>query len=293
MFEGGSKWTAPLYTCASTVKASIKTVSFHMNDTAQDLGLGSLTITDAHDKEYTETSGMPLWGVEDSGLALDGISPVWGIISPEYSKFPNISVVRQPSLYLTGTSDSLAATSLGGIAGGDYQNMPGSDFPMAAMNSVYSRDLLDYSGSSSFAMSIRWLNMSRTPENAGSILNLIWTDMAAQGVVGTKGVLGSDNAGLPNETTQITIRPIVHKIKYHYLFGIPAFILAATLLGIIVAAIISAATRRSGLALFQKRLHQSSIGRIVLAFQYPEQSSMKIPSKKWNQTMGRTEVELQ
>ena len=68
-FEGGSKWSAPLYSCASAVKANIKTVSFLMNGTAP--GLGSIVVTDVHDKEYPDNSSMPLWGIEDSGLTLD------------------------------------------------------------------------------------------------------------------------------------------------------------------------------------------------------------------------------
>lgn len=296
MFEGGSKWSAPLYACASAVKANIKTVSFRVNGSIPSLN--SLSVTDVRDKEYPDNNSMPLWGVEDSGLALDGISPVWGLISPEYLSFPNISVVRKPSLYLIGSSDFHDFAALTLRFGNLFENMPGSDFAPWAMNSVYSgnsiftKGLLDYSGSSNLAMFVKWSNLSRTPEHAASIINLIWTDIAAQSVVGTKGVLGSNNAGLPNETVSITVYPIVHEIKYNYLFGIPAFILAANLLVISLLALISAATKRSSLTILRRRLCQLSTGRIFLTFQYPELSSLETPSKQWSRTMGQTEVDL-
>jgi hypothetical protein len=259
-----------------------------MNETTGDLN--SLTVTEVRDKVYADTGSMPLWGMEDSGLDLDGISPVWGLISPEYANYPNISVVRKPSLFLAGTSDPWGSVSLS--QDGGYQSMPGSDFPPAAMNSVYRQDFSMYTGSSSLAMLTRWLDLTRTADKAATIVNLIWTDMAAQGVVGTKGVLGSNNIGLFNETTQITVTPIIHKIKYHYLFGIPAFILAAVLIAILLSALMLAATRRAGLATLRKRLQQSSIGRILLVFRHSEQSNTEISGKQWNRMMGKTEVDL-
>lgn len=288
-FEGGSNWSSPLYACASTVKASLKTISFLMNGTSPNLS--SLTVTDVHDNEYPDNSSMPLWGVEDSGLALDGISPVWGLISPEYASFPNISTVRQPSFYLIGTSDPEVFTVLSTLADGSFENMPGSDFAPWTMNSVYSDDFMDYSGATSLAMFKRWLDLSKTPELAASIINLIWTDMAAQGVVGTKGVLGSGNAGLPNETVSITVSPMVHKIKYSYPYGIPAFIFTGILLVIILLAVFSA-TRQPGLTTMGERLRQSSIGRILIIAFGHDGSNLEMSSKEWSRTSGMREVDL-
>lgn len=293
LFEGGSKWSAPLYACASTVKANIKTVSFLLNGTGP--ALESLVVTDVHDKEYPDNSSMPLWGMEDSGLALDGITPVWGLISAEYSNFPNISVVRKPSFYLIGTSDQFGSST---IAGAQFEYMPGSDFAPAAMNSVYNResklstDLPDYSGSSDLAIYMKWMNFSKKPELAGAIVNLIWSDLAAQGVVGTKGVLGSSNAGLANETVPIAVSPIVREIKFRYLFGIPAFVLAVVILAISLLAAISATTRQSSFAIVRQRLHQSSIGRIFTTFQNPDESNVDMSSKQWSQKMGKTKISL-
>ncbi|RSL54113.1 hypothetical protein CEP51_014771 [Fusarium floridanum] len=225
IFERFSRWSSPLYSCAAALRATIKTVSFTINGASS---MNGMAITSVLDKRYP-THDYPLWGVEDSGLSLHGFSPVWGLVSSAYEKFPNISLVRQPSLYLVGYSGP-GADSLSGNS--TTQNMPGSDFPILAMNAVL--DFVDVSssdwpfdltGRSSISVFTRWQNLSSTPGGASTILDLLWTDIAASAVVGTKGVLGEGNRALGNDTATVHVKMMARRIKYRHAFGIPAFIL--------------------------------------------------------------------
>ncbi|KAH8806053.1 hypothetical protein F5884DRAFT_710046 [Xylogone sp. PMI_703] len=287
-FEGGSKWTTPLYTCASALRATVKTVTFNLNGTSS---LGNLYVKESVDKRYHDNASVPLWGVESSGLAMDGISPVWGIVDPAYEAYPNISLVRKPSLYLPGYYDEAGLTS--GIAGGFIENLPGSDFGPYAMNSIPDSLVspsIDYSGAQNMAIFLKWQNLSSTPEDIGSIINLIWTDLAAGAVVGTKGAVNP--AGTSNAPIARTVAPIVNKIKYHVAFGIPAFILLFVLVLIILVALISAITGQSSTAQVRKVLHQTSPGRILTTVLYPEQSNLFMRTREWTRSFAKVEVDI-
>jgi hypothetical protein len=115
------------------VKATIKTASFTYNGTEE--ALKNLVVTNVQDKHYTTESSMPLWGVENTGNSFQnaGINLIWGLISPEYENHPNVSTVRQKSLYLPGFNAAFI-TQQRQI----YQdNMPGSEFYAGSMNSAW------------------------------------------------------------------------------------------------------------------------------------------------------------
>jgi hypothetical protein len=101
-FESGSRWTQKIYSCASTVRATIKTVSFNYNGT--DNSLKNLAVTNISDKTYEDEKDLPLWGVENTGNTYneDEISLIWGLVSDAYENHANVSTIRQSSLYLPG-----------------------------------------------------------------------------------------------------------------------------------------------------------------------------------------------
>jgi len=76
-----------MYTCASAVKATIKTVSFSYNGTQNSLK--SLAAIDIKPKIYKDENSLPIWGVEDTGNAwnTEGINLIWGLVSPEYALY--------------------------------------------------------------------------------------------------------------------------------------------------------------------------------------------------------------
>ena len=178
-----------------------------------------------------------------------------------------------------------------------YENITGTDFYKPALTSAYDLALsaghtVDYTVYTNMAMWAKWQNLSHVPETASSIINLIWADQAAGAVVGTKGVLGPGNAGDANQIVQIKVEPVVRKIKYHYLFAIPALLLAGICALIGFVALLSLTFRHANFATMRRHLHQTSAGRIYTALLYPEYCDMKTPAKEWSLKMGKNVLDL-
>ena len=292
-FESGSRWSSPLFACASSVRATIKTVSFLLNGTE---GLQDLSVTGVRPKVYPNNDSIPLWGVEETGKSMDEISPIWGLVSPAYENYPNISVIKAESLHLPGFADSSDVSSKR-----TYQNMPGSDFYRAV--SAYAYDIsdsgsdtygprVDYTGYANMAMYVKWQNLSSSPETAPKIIDLIWTDSAAAVVVGTKGVLGAGNAGRPSEAVRVSVHPMTNQIKYRWLFGIPALIVILICIVIGFLAFCTLVFRRHNFSVMRRHLNQSSSGRLLTGFMYPEYCNLDTKSRVWSQTVGQNVIDL-
>lgn len=286
-FEAGGTWKVPFYSCASTIRSTIKTASFLLNGTS---GLSSVTVTELKQKQYPSNESLPLWGIEDTGLAINGFAPIWGLVSPEYASYPNISVVKKESLYLPGISFDAKLTRL------ERQNLPGSDFPRKALLSTYSTDttvagisVIDYTAASNMPMYNKWQNLSRTPATASNIINLIWTDFAASAVVGTKSALGRRGELDP---VRIVVQPLLTQIKYRWLFGIPAVLVLLLCVLIAVFATITFVFHRHNLDALRRHLHQTSTGRIFTSFLSPEHSDLGTPTKVWYQNVGTNVIDL-
>jgi hypothetical protein len=297
VFDRGSVWSQKLFTCATGVKATVKTVSFNYNGTDNDMK--NLAITSIKEKEYNDNASIPLWGVEDTGNAFksDEINLIWGLISQGYEKKPNVTTIRASSLYLPGYAAS------GALSGGanDAYNIPAATFPIGAVNSAYcvsaggvdcdSFTGNDYSGANNMAMWARWQNLTQDAESASTIPNLIWTDTAASAVVGTKGVLGPGNTAQENRVALFVI-PTVQKIRYHYLYAIPALLTALLLALITFVALVVSCFRGIKIGRMRTHLHQISPGRIFTTFLYPGPSGMTISSKEWGRHLGIKQIDL-
>ncbi|KAH6666926.1 hypothetical protein B0J14DRAFT_192364 [Halenospora varia] len=291
VFDSGSKWSQPLYSCASAVKATVKTVSFTYNGTTDSLK--NLNITHIQNKVYKDEASKPLWGVEDTGNAyrIGQLPLIWGLISPKYENHPNVSSVRQESLYLPGLG--AYGDFLGRLSS---RNMPGSDFYSGAIGEAYSvtatnMGALDYSGDGNMAMWVRWQNLTKSVSTAAIIPNLIWTDYAAAAVVGTKGVLGPGNAANKN-LVALPVTPTTMQIRYHYAFGIPAFLTGFLLILSIIACLIVICFGRGSVGRLKVHLHQTSPGRILTTFLYPSMHGMDMKTNEWKKKMAKKSVDL-
>lgn len=231
--EPGSNWSIPLYSCATGVKATVKSVSFKFNGTDD---LNGLKVVGIRGKTYPDNHSMPLWGVENSGMLLNDIQPLWGLVSPKSAGQLGLSTVRQEHLWLPGTTG-------GDVFSTDpyYQNLPGVGFYKTALAGTYgvaagSIGFFDYSGASDMPILRQWQQLSRTSDGTSQILDLIWTDIAANYVLGTRSMATSSAGGnSTNEpdtsTNNVSVIFYGHKIRFHILYGIPAFLtLAMTLL---------------------------------------------------------------
>jgi len=255
-----------MYSCISSVKASIKTVSFRFNGSDD---LSGLIITSIAPKSYPNNASKPLWGIENSDIPLRDARPLWGLVAPESASRLKLDTLRRESLYLPGYADG------SGTIG--FQNMPGTDFPLLALADSfsigsYSLNRVDYSGASNLAMYRIWQELSRNASDAGKILNLIWTDIATNLVLGTKG-LQPGNVNPTKRDSQSgtssnmpTVTTYTRRVKYHYLYGIPAFltsVLAAAILFATACFMLLGSAKPSYMRFL---LEETSVGRLLTSY---------------------------
>ncbi|KAF4867628.1 hypothetical protein CGCSCA1_v013212 [Colletotrichum siamense] len=298
VYENHSKWSSPLYSCAAAVRAIVKTVTFTANGTD---GLSSLKVTSIMPKKYRSPEDYPLWGMEDSGLSMDGISSIWGIISPEYASRPNISTVKQREFHIPGYSASLSLSELEPSLGSTTYNLPGSDFPSSVMKLLFPYNSnqgalnkewpFDLAGASNMPIFERWQALSADATGISDVIKLLWTDLAASAVVGTKGTLGSIN-NVPEDAVEISIQVFGRRIKYHYAFGIPAFLLLLVMLSIMLVLLVTSISQSSTINVLRRRLQQLTVGRILTTILYPESSDLAMSSKEWSSANGSKTVLL-
>ncbi|OQV11208.1 hypothetical protein CLAIMM_15077 [Cladophialophora immunda] len=249
VYEPGARLSMPLISCASAVKVSVQTFNFRFNGTS---GLRSLHV-DSIDPQ--SPSSRPLyWGIEnnsDLDLTITDAIPLWGLVSSDTRESSALSVVKSPHLYLTAYMNAFTT----GLGSTGTDNMPGLNFPTNALASVYNGDVFDsstgygdYSGKNSFAMYAQWQKLSATTNGTARIVNLIYTDVLANGLVGTKSWLPASDA-IPGTTdgststqkrkraasstataessspttAQVPVQVFTRKIRYHWVYGIPAY----------------------------------------------------------------------
>ncbi|AEO62135.1 hypothetical protein MYCTH_2313151 [Thermothelomyces thermophilus ATCC 42464] len=350
IFDRGSKWTTPMYSCATAVRAIIKTVHFStdiasdptLRPVGRNRGLVALRVTNITAKKYPTRESYPLWGVEDTGRPLGEVAPIWGLVSPAYQDagFPNLTVVKQPWLYLlgVGNDDLVYAKNLNpsSVVPSGSQNLPGAEFPFAAANTIYD-DMyglsrtewpFDLSGRSDMAVFTRWQELAATPEGTAKLINLLWTDVAASAVVGTKGIMPPASSSSTSPSSSLTRRsplqqqqggteseeqkeqqqqqqqqqqqpvpvihvwPIVPLTRYHPAYGIPAFVLLVVLVALTAGALAAWWTKTSTVGKLRMRLQQLSAGRIFTAVLYPGESDFRMPPKQWSQVSGPKTVKF-
>jgi hypothetical protein len=170
LFDPGSAWSLPMYSCVSTTKSIIRTASFRFNGTKNDLS--GLEVISLKDKIYVNDESKPLWGVERSGMLLKDGGPLWGLISKDHESKLNISTVRKELLYLPGRDPFI-----------NTRNTPGADFAAITLRMTYETGsssissstgpIVDYSGRANLAMYKKWQELSQDPRTSAKIPNLI------------------------------------------------------------------------------------------------------------------------
>ncbi|KAF9891016.1 hypothetical protein FE257_005273 [Aspergillus nanangensis] len=282
-----SQWSIPLYSCATAVKATIKTVDFQYNGT----GLDDLKVSSMGGKQYPHPSDQPLWGVEDlKDRTLSEVQPMWGVVASNDSVTSrlNVSTLQQESLYLPGYIDQMSLLNgFSPVPVSTGQNLPGVDFYSQALLRTLSIDIpagqpyADYSGLTSLGLYAKWQNLSSSADGTASMLNLIWTDFAANSVVGTKGwglSAAASQEAAPSEggvekrangrednatTTMVPVIVYERRIRYRLPFAIPAFVVLAISSVIVSGLIALVLFRRTGITRLREFLEYTSVGRVL------------------------------
>jgi hypothetical protein len=300
-----------MYSCATAIRAVVKTVSFQYNGT----GFENLRITSVRPKEYKDTADLPVWGVEkipDQTLAV--VQPMWGVVKPDWADTSdlspvNISTISGNSLYLPGYIDQnivFDGMSPVPISGG--QNLPGVEFYKQALyralsiNQAAGQPYADYSGWTSFSLYAKWQKLSTSASGAASIINLVWTDFAANAVVGTKGqglnaaatrksasASGMDDSITSIETTvEVPVTLYERKVRYHLAYAVPAFVVLAATLALTIALTVLMLMGRTGMTRMKSFLERTSIGTILWLLLWPRTED----KKNWVKEIGGKRVRI-
>ncbi|KAL1836748.1 hypothetical protein VTJ49DRAFT_4707 [Mycothermus thermophilus] len=298
--EAGSKWAAPLYSCATAFKASVKTVTFQLQPLPASsssssssspapadpslVDLSSLKVLNIEPKSYSSSNAYPVWGVENTNLTVEEIRPLWGIVSKAYTSEPRLSTVQQPYLYLPGRRDEMESPSNFNLPGLQFHTNIVSGIITGGVND-FARNKVDYTGLHRVALLKRWRELSNKTETAGKIIDLLWTDMAQSAVAGARGVLGHQNMQ-PEHAVRIEVAPLELKIKFDWRFSVPAALLVLLTTLITLGGVVAACWTRRGLNTLRLALRKASTGRLMTMFLDPESSNLLMGDKEWNRMNG-------
>ncbi|RFU24613.1 hypothetical protein B7463_g11732, partial [Scytalidium lignicola] len=262
-----TNWSQPLYSCASTVKASVKHVSFQINGNSS---ISNLVVTGIQPVTYSSNETLPLWAVENTGLNVADVSPEW--------------------LYLPAGSGAYAELGRG-------DGSAGAMAPAGALNELYnfafsgSSGLPDYSGQTNYPMFLKWKNQSSDTSTAPSILNLIWTDLMANFVMGSKSQL-SRNGTAPLSSTLVSATPYTNTIKYNYIYAIPAFCFLVLYTLMLLVSLAFILFRRVHIGTLRMLLNQTSTGRAVTTERHGHRISARTPTNQWIDVFGDERIKV-
>ena len=289
----GTRWSIPIYSCATVAKAIVKKVTFE----ARGPSLRDVKVLDITDKSYSSTSPMPLWGVENTRLNLTDASPLWGILSTSHAaqSTSDFSTIERPHLYLPGKQATAAYLDI-------QDNLPGVQFHTFGMSAAYDigsdiSEGFDYTGKTNIALFTRWQELSKTPETASRLVNTVWTDTVANIIVGSKSLLGGpfveDGQGRAStDTVDHTVVLILKKVKFDIVYGIPAFVVL--LLWLITAFVAGTLflTNRVSLERIRHYLRCTAAGRLLATAVHPRISNLTMSSSNWTRQAGGVVVAL-
>lgn len=280
-----------LYVCASSIRASIKEVTFGYNGTQGNFE--NLEVRSIKDKTYSRAELEPLWAAEHSYDRVMKFDPLWGIVDNRYEAMgykDGFYTLRAKKLWLPTSPfltsnfgeregyDSLAAAS--GFArrlGNLYGGLSDLDSP-------------DYSGQYDYTLLERFQVLSGNADLAAQIPSLILTDGLAAGLVGTKTSISNRYvqwpASLAVDATgrgMPLVRVVEYRrvIKYDVRYAIPGFIVLALLLISLLWSGGILATSRSTLAQLRNVYNQTSTGRLATNLLIPDHGDPKQPSREW------------
>ncbi|KAH6855872.1 hypothetical protein B0I37DRAFT_64600 [Chaetomium sp. MPI-CAGE-AT-0009] len=308
--EPDSEWSLPAYSCAGSVRATIRTVTFVHNGT----GLAGLKVTSAKPKTYASPADHPLWTVENMhSTTLWNAQPLWGILNPSTppSQLPvNHSTTQQPTLRLPGiiTAESFLS-GIDYISAKQGQNLPGVDFYVRALLNAFTirrpgatgyEGYADYSGRTSLALYRKWQGLTASAEGTARMLALVWTDIAANAVVGTKGWGLDDPAATGGGEVakrkrdgdagggggQVPVTVYRRRLRYRLPYMVPAVVVLALATGVLGTWLVLLAMGRTGAAKMRRLLDATSPGRILGGFLWPGKAATPRDTDEWVKTVG-------
>jgi hypothetical protein len=95
-----------IHLCSSTIKATVKEVTFVHNHTLSNSDLSGLSVTQVLVKNYSSPQERPLWAVETpiGGQNISAYRPLWGLVNDKYKDAEGITTTKTADFYLPAWS---------------------------------------------------------------------------------------------------------------------------------------------------------------------------------------------
>ena len=260
LFNPNLNWYQPLYSCVSAIEASIKRVQFKVNGTS---ALSNLIIQKVQSADGTTRT----WGVENTGRSIYELDPLWGLVSADKTNISGISALRRSYLYLRAAGSSFIGS---GGSTTVRDSIAGASAPSTQLDTVYgfvNRDpdlggsitFPDYTGATTWSLFTNWSRLSRNTSTAGHIPNLIWTDLMANAVIGTKSLLSNSTRFQYKRPAA----PYFQTVVYNWQYAGFALAFAVMYIMLLLWSLLLSATRECNFSMLRFFLNQSSAGRTM------------------------------
>ncbi|KAG8818513.1 hypothetical protein FRC17_010805 [Serendipita sp. 399] len=240
-------WTQNLTLCASTVRMRMQNVTFSFNGTME---LSSLHIS-------RKNTGAPvLWGVQKTMLPIVDIDLLWGRVADAYEEDQSIWTHRYEYLYLPARYSNIwAYTGIGNP----------SSMALAIWQALRIQFLggHDYSGAKKYSLLAKWQSLiGSDPINGPSnMLNRVWTDLAANNLMGS------------HTTRNISAASYGPSTSYDPNYGVAFILLVSIWLPTLLIASFLLLSGRLKLSHIRHLLNETSIGRAAVG------DSVLVPSE--------------
>lgn len=300
--DPGSTWKSNLYTCASAATASVEQVTFAINGTSS---LQDLQVLRVDKKNYT-TGQEPLWGIEklnSTKYQVWDAYKFWGLIDDQYADSSRVDAYRAAQIYLpaavrgkvpTNMYDNFAA---GGLFTATWQTVYEN---AASMDSTSTVGIPNYSGKLDYGLTLKWRQLSQKgPSGVERILNLIWTDIVAFAVAGTKTGFEDDDSfsstkrknasAIGTRQVQRYVRVIAYRdIRY----AIPAFIAAALCLVPLILCFFLLVFQRHSWHALNHYMNQTNMGRTATQLRQLTGISVYAKTNEWSESAKNVMLEI-
>jgi hypothetical protein len=284
------RWSHPLYLCTTALKASIQTTRFRLNGTS---ALRNLEVLKVSPKVYKSEKDVPIWAMEKSSMQMGQVNPIWGLVSEEYADSEHLETIQAETFYLPGgplytfqqdmsSSDAVAgakapAKALALVWGATQAEYSATD------NSDGTTKLPSYSGETSGLLAWRWQELSRNASLASYIPGLIWTDIMANAVIGSKGLVSHGNS---SNSTLFPVTDYTASVRFDFRYGIPAFLFLGLFCILGLAALFILPVKGFNLRTLRNLLNHTSAGRVALTERYADTVSRGLSTKAWRRKVG-------
>ncbi|GAB5588774.1 hypothetical protein Unana1_03674 [Umbelopsis nana] len=271
-----------VYSCASTVRATIQRVNITMTQqVTQNSGYAGLQIS------RQPTNATMIWAIEATGQNVSNVNAYWGPVTSDYLNDAKLYTEQSEAFYLpAGRSDY--AFSFFGIVNFDPDDVQGCAIPgrmFTLMENLWLTGLgameqkFDFSGANDYNMFQMWQKLSTSASTASQIIKYVWSDLMANNAVGVGAI------------TTAMVSPKGTSVGYDIRYAIPAFITLAFWAPFVCFSIFLLSRKRVTLHELRNSINQTSVGRAVTNMINPTSDSLA-RTKDWVKADGKAKIGL-